>query len=583
MVSDHYNPASGQRDGPAGDRLESWKEIAVYLNRTVRTVHRWEKEEKLPVHRHLHKKQGTVYAYKSEIDRWREHRGVSPEPPRRRLPRAQSILVLALAVAGAILAGYRWLLPGAPPESATGGRIMLAVLPFEYTGSAVRNEQYFSDGLTEELITELGRLAPKELAVIARTSIMRYKGTEKSAREIGEELGLDYILYGVLRRTEERLYVTIELIRLADLTRAWGETYDRPVSELMALQSDVARAVARQIRVSLTTVATREASPEAHRLFLQGRFYASKRTRPAIDKAIGFFEETIRLEPGHARAHAALADIHSMKPYYGISSPAESYPAARELALTALRLDTSLAEAHTVLASIYERWDWNWQAAETEFRLAIELNPNYARAHHLYGLFLERMGRLEEAAIQMGLALELDPVSLIIIKNVADVHYFSGRYEQAIEHYLLTLDMEADFYISRLFLGFVYEQTADFPRAIEAFRRALALDDDPAATAALAHAYALSGRKEEAFSLLAKLERSTGRYVSPYHLAIVHVALQQHDEAFVRLEQAYEKRDEWLLSILTDPRLEALRSERRYTDLLERMRLSRRASSERVQ
>jgi len=565
----------------ADDRLDSWKRIADYLNRTVRTVRRWEHDEGLPIHRHLHKKLGTVYAYKSEIDAWRETRepaadarpeqfGTNTGTPTRWIA---GLLVLGLLVLVAAILISR---PTRQADTAVPGRLMLAVLPFENL-SGDPEQEYFSDGFTEEMITELGRLDPKRLGVIARTSVMRYKHTGKSIGQIGRELGVNYILEGSVRRAGERVRINTQLIRVEDRTHLWAEGYEHRLSDILSMQLAVARRVAGAIELTLAppeqaSFAGRSASTEAYEAFLKGRHFWAKRTPEGLLKAREHLEQAVAADPRFALAHANLAGVYSMMSYYGVLPPREAFLHAEEAALRAIELSPSLAPAHAVLATVMERWHWDWSAAEAAFRRALELDPNYATGYHWYGLFLERMGRVDDARAIMHQALQLDPVSLIINKNVADPYFYAGEYDRAIEQYRRALELDPDFGNALLFLGYALEQHHRPAEAIAAFERAHEADEQPAALAALGHVYAQAGNADQARRILVELEQSDA-YVDPYHMAVIHVGLAEPDPAFEWLERAFETRSEWLLNIKVDPRLHPIRTDSRFHALLRRMDL----------
>jgi TolB-like protein/Tfp pilus assembly protein PilF len=579
-VPPHPTPADpGSQPGPAVERLESWKEIAAYLNRTVRTVHRWEKEEGLPVHRLQHKKRGSVYAFRGEIDSWWETRRSQLEidsaqshvarSPRRHL----MVLGLAFTAMAAFVAWTSLTRSAIPGERLPDRKLMLAVLPFENLNGD--DQDYLSDGLTDELITELGRLQPAELGVIARTSIRAYKQTRKSAREIGHELGVDYLLEGTVRRERDLLRINAQLVDVRTQTPIWADRYDGELREVLAVQGEVARDVASAIRLRLAPARRaerrdRRVEPAAYEAYLKGRHFWSRRSQDGLRSAVAYLQQAIEADPGFALAYADLADVHGMSAYYGLASPRQAASEARTYATKALALDDDLAEAHTVLANLDEH-EWDWSKSERGFLRAIDLDPNYARAYHLYGLFLERQGRVEEAKGIMQRALKLDPVSLIINKNAADPFYFSGEYDRAIEQYQRTLELDSDFVPARLFLGFCYEQKGLLPEAVEQFQRGASLDDDPKLLAALGHAYARSRNHHEARKVLTQLMSESERHVDPYHIAVIHAGLDEYEEAFTWLASAFREKSPWLLYLRVDPRLQSLRSDRRYADLLLRM------------
>ncbi len=451
----------------------------------------------------------------------------------------------------------------------------LAVLPLENL-SQDPAEEYFADGMTDALITDLGKIGA--LRVISRTSVMRYKGTKKNLQEIAKELHVDAIVEGSVTRSGDQVRIGANLVRASPETHLWAESYERDLRDVLSLQSDLAQAIAHEVQVKLTAqeqsrlATTRPVNPEAYQLYLKGRFYWNKRTQEGFTKAVEHFQRAIEIDPGYAVAYADLGAVYKQFAYYGIVSPQKSYLMSAEPAKKALQLDDSLAEAHTVMATLKEEHDRDWSAAENEYKRGIELNPNYATAHHWYALFLLRMGRLDESRAEVERALQLDPGSLIISKTAGDPDYFERRYDRAMKQYRKTLDMDPNFYIARLFLGYGYEQKGQLTEAVAEFQRARQSDDDPAVLGALGHAYAMLGRTRETHDVLDEMRRSK-RYVSPYHIAIIHVGLRENDQAFEWLGKAYQDGGPWLLYLKVDPRLDGLRSDSRYTDLLRHLRL----------
>jgi len=333
-----------------------------------------------------------------------------------------------LAAAGAYVEWSRgWLRPQPPT-----GRTMLAVLPFEnLTGDA--GQDYFSDGLTEEMIAQLGRLDREHLGVIARTSVMRYKHGQQQLEQIAKELGVQYVLEGSVRRDSDKVRITAQLVQMRDQTRVWARQYDRELSSLLILQGEIAQEIADEIHLALgndhqriAVDRTRAVSPssyETYDLYLKGRYFWNKRTRQGLQQAIEYFQQAVTKDTNYARAYAGLADSYALMTSYGFASPHEFMPKARAAALRALQIDDSLAEAHTSLALITENYDWDWQTAEKEFRRAIELDPNYATAHHWYAEHLTWLGRFPEALRESERARQLDPLSLIIATDYGAILY----------------------------------------------------------------------------------------------------------------------------------------------------------------
>jgi TolB-like protein len=384
--------------GSIADRLDSWKEIAAHLRRSLATVQRWEKREGLPVHRHLHGKLGSVWARKSEIDAWWVERRLQLEAPPpsgvaeegRAMPRRPRGLWLklagvTLALGAALLLVLRGEGRGRWPSAA--GRTMIAVLPFEnLTGDP--QQEFFCDGITEEMITLLGGLGPERLGVIARTSSMKLKGARKDVREIGRELGVGYVLEGSVRRDGDRVRIAAQLILASDQTHLWAQSYDRDVADILAVQTGVARAVANQIRLELTPrqqarlTSGRTVNHQAFDAYLRGRHELNRRSADSVEHAIRYFRAAIEADPAYVAPHAGLADSYNQLGTFaiGAQSPRETRRLARSAAQAALAIDDQLAEAHAALGYA-DLYDWSWKPAESSLRRALELNPSYPWAH----------------------------------------------------------------------------------------------------------------------------------------------------------------------------------------------------------
>jgi TolB-like protein/tetratricopeptide (TPR) repeat protein len=485
--------------------------------------------------------------------------------------------IAGLAVAAALLAGYlalpRFWSAARPP----GGRVMLAVMPVHNLTGDPRQE-YISDGLTEELIAQLGGLNADRLGVIARASAMSYKGTRKKVDQIGHELGVDYILESSLRGTGDRIRATAELVRVRDQTHVWSQSYDRTMSDVVALQIDVARAIAGKIEVQFMPRAAsprarpQRVNPDAYLAYLQGRFHWNKRSREMLLKSLEDFQLAIRLDPGYPQAHAGLADSYLSLVLIAEPRPEELLGKARGAALEALRLDDSLAEAHTSLAYAKFYFDWDWPGAEAEFRRAIGLNPGYATAHQWYAEYLGLMGRQEEAIAEGKKALELDPLSLIINMEAGLPYYYSGRYETAIGHFRKALQLDPSFALAHCNLGRAYAERGEARAAIAELEEAARLDKTAAIVSILAQTYAAAGRRAEAAGMLRQLQRQVdAKQVSSYFLAGIYTALHEDDKALDALEQAYADHH-WGMSRISVARsLDPLRSNPRFTALLRRM------------
>jgi TolB-like protein/Flp pilus assembly protein TadD len=531
------------------DQLTSWKEIAAYLRRDVRTVQRWEKTEGLPVKRHLHRELESVYALKSELDSWREGR-----QPSRTLEASATASIRA--------------------------RRRLAVLPFENL-SGDPEQEYFSDGLTEEMIAKLGRLHPERLGVLARTTMMKYKGTTKSVSEIDSELNVDYLLEGSIRRDGRRVRITAQLIKVSDQTHLWAESYDRTVEDILAVQIEVAEKIARSLTVELlpeehaTLARSSTANPAAHDAFLRGRYFWSKRTEENFSKAIESYQQAVDLDPGYGVAYAGLAECFDTIGWYGGLPADAAYRKALAAALKALQIDDRLAEAHAALAYAKHFYEWNWEDIEKEYRRALELDSNYVTARHWYALFLTSMGRFGEALAQMDTALDLDPLSLVINSHLGWILYFSRLNERAVRQLRDTVAMDPKFAIGRYFLGMAYEQGREFDAAIKEFEAARAFGGEhPGPIAYLVHASGLAGKVSDAKRYLADLKSAANRrHVSPYFFALAHVGIGENEKSFAWLEEAYQERSGWLVNLNIDPALDLIRSDPRFVDLLRRVGL----------
>lgn len=479
--------------------------------------------------------------------------------------------------------GYRFAAPVEslpsyhPPQHPS--RVMLAVLPFENM-SRRKSQEYFSDGLTEEMITQLARLSPERLGVIARTSAMHYQSTGKSIREIGSELGVAFVLEGSVRRDGNRVRIAAQLIQVSDETHVWAESYERNLVDILALQSDVAKAIAREIRVKLAPqererlASTGAVNPQAYEAYLKGRYLLNKRTLGALQQSVTYFERAIQHEAQYPVAYAGLADAYLTLLDVGYLSASEATNKAKKAAGKALEADETLAEAHSSLGHAHLH-DFNWSDAGREFQRAIELNPNYANAHFYYANYLMAMGRKDEAIAEAQYALRLDPVSLPAGTNLSCALYHAGRCQEAAEQALKVLDIDPTFYRAQLELGRVYEQQGKYQRAIGAFRKAVSSSGRSSPyLAELAHAYAAAGKRREAVKLLQELRKiSRKTYVPAHAIAVVFAGLGNRSQAFSWLSTACARRDGWMLFLKVNPRLAPLHSDPRFHKLLRRMGL----------
>jgi len=455
----------------------------------------------------------------------------------------------------------------------------IAVLPLENLSGSPEQE-YFADGITEELISNLTQIGALK-RVISRTSVMKYKGIRKTLPEIARELNVDVILEGSVQTSGQRVRITVQLIEAKSDRNIWSRSYERDLRDILALQSELARAIAREIKVVLTPgeqarlAKTRTVIPEAYQLYLKGRHFWNKRTEENLNKAIESFKKAIELDPNYALAYVGLADAYNMLGSYVFLPSNKAYPKAEAAAVKALEIDDTLAEAYTSLAFVKYRFDLDWFGAEADFNWAIGLNPSYATAHAWYGTLLRDMGRFDEALTELERARELDPLSLPINTSIGFVFYFARQYDQAIEQCEKALELDADFPWGHDVLGESYLQKSLFEEAIKEIQKAVTLSAGSTEyLAALGHAYAVAGIRDEALKILEELhERSKQRYVPQYEMALIYVALGQGDQALELLEQAYRERSSSLVLLKVDPRLDSLRLDPRFTALLEKMGL----------
>jgi TolB-like protein/Flp pilus assembly protein TadD len=590
MSNDHSLSDNPPPTEPGDDRLDSWKEIAAYLKRDVRTVHRWEAEEGLPVRRHLHKRRATVYAYKSELETWWNDRASRPELRKEEQGSApgstgsqyRSQVVLALVTLSALLlvAGFMARNRIWPTRPSSTGKVKLVVLPFENRGGDPEQE-YFSDGMTEEMTTELANLHPERLAVIARTSAMKYKHSEKGIDQIARELGVDYVLESGVHRSNGRVWVTVRLIQASDQTLLLAQTYEREVGDLPAVQSEVALAISEEIALQLSP--KQEArlanpgplNPEAHEAYLKGLFFWDKFTQAGISKSIESFQQAIDKEPGYARAYARMARAYGLLGNLSTLRPEQAYPRQTEAALKALELDPTLDEAHCALGWSKLFYDRDWSGARQEFQRAVDLSPNSATAHQAYAMYFVSMGEFDQALAEIFRAQELDPVSLNIRTDAGWFLFYARRTDESIAKLNEALEMDPNFTVGHVFLSAAYEQKGMFDKAIVESNKTLELDSSASRIALLGHAYAVAGKRREAQQVLVRLKAlSRESYIPPYQIALVYAGLGQKDEAFDWLEKTLNDRY-WMMAFLkVDPRWDVLRSDPRFTDLLRRTGLA---------
>src|SRR5580700_2672474 len=493
-------------------------------------------------------------------------------------------ILLAIVVVIAVLGIYLQWSRSRARASAPSGRLMLAVLPFQnLTGDD--SQDYFSDGLTEEMISQLGDLDPEHVGVIARTSVMHYKHSQEPLDQIGRALGVQYVLEGSVRRDSGRVRIAAQLIQLRDQTHLWTREYDRELSDVFALQGEIAREIADQIQLTLGQIhepagPVAQSSPsakafEAYDLYLKGRYFWNKRTREGLQQAAEYFQQAINKDPAYARAYAGLAESYALMGGYTGLPPKEFMVKARAAAGRALELDEQLPEAHTAMAIIAQKYDWDWQTAEKQYRRAIQLDPNYATGHHWYAECLALQGRFDEAFSEIGIARKLDPLSLIIATDYGAILYFSRQYDRAIEQFRSVLEIEPDFPRAHM-LAWAYAQKGLFADALaDAEAQGGHREDNPWSWAVIAYISGRSGDRARANSALERLQNvKRHRAVDSLCFTVAYIGLGNNDEALLWLEKAYQEHSNSLTAIKVDPTYDPLRGAPRFQEFLRRVGLT---------
>ncbi len=504
-----------------------------------------------------------------------------------RWPWKTAVLVTALLVLAFTVAAYmvrtRRSLGSAPAK-----RAMLAILPFQNLSNDPKQE-YFSDGLTEETITDLGQLSPENLGVIARTSAMAYKHTDKTISQIGRELGVDYILEGSVRREGGKARVSAQLIRVSDQTHLWAQNYDRDLEDLLDVQNELGRSIAQQVSANLTPQQKvelskkRSVNPEAYDLYLKGRFYWNQRTPDALKESIRYFQEAATKDPNFALAYAGLADAYNFSTILGVYSPRESFPQAREAATRAIQLDPSLAEAHAALGMEKSHYEFDFPGAEREFLKALEVNPNSPYAHLFYSnCFLMPMGRKAQAIAENKRAIEIDPLSLPINNFMGMTYMFAGDNENAYRQFRHTIAMDPSFPLAHEYFSWLLVAMGRYEESVREYEKSSVLSGaSPEAAAAdatlMERAIKNGGEKgffHKTLELTLEASKQPGAHPSPTGLAAAYAAAGQKDKAFEWLEKAYEEREGQDLTLLKYvPDFKNLHSDPRFSGMLRKIGL----------
>jgi TolB-like protein/Flp pilus assembly protein TadD len=615
MGWDGTQPRPVVQERPAEDRLDSWKEIAAYLKKEVRTVQRWEKSSGLPVRRLAHGKLGTVFAYKPDLDSWwqekqskldddegthdgeadssgsnvvvlvpgagqSENDALEKDPSGQasahiRAQRLRPFAILLLLVVGVALP-LRIVWPQIreriwPPKA----KMVLAVRPFKNM-SGDPAQDFVADGLTEEMITRLGQLHPDEMGVIRLSPAYASSGLDR----LGKDVHANYVLEGSVRRSGERVAITAQLIQVSDQTQVWGESYERDLQDVLRIQAEVASAIAAGVLYKLphSQPLIRQVNREAYLAYLEGRYFWNKRTEDGFAKAITLFQRSIEIDPTYAPPYAGLADCYELlgSAPYSTLSPKEAFPKAEAAARKALELDSTLAEAHVPLGYSQLVYEWNFPEARKEFEKALQLRSGYATAHQFYGYYLTAVGKSDEAIAERKKALELDPISPLLHSALGEAYYHARQFAVTIDQNHQALELDPGYAIALVNIGRAYEQMGMHQQARDAFQRILTYaPEDPAILALMGHEYAVSGDKVNANKILAKMtEISARKYVPAVYFATVYTGLNQKDEAFHWLDKAYEERCEYLVYLGSEPLADPLRGDPRFSRLLSRLGLT---------
>jgi TolB-like protein/Flp pilus assembly protein TadD len=453
----------------------------------------------------------------------------------------------------------------------------LAVLPFKPLASGPADES-LEIGIADTLITRLGNI--HEVAVRPTSAVRRYTDPNQDPVAIGRQQGVDAVLDGSVQRSGDRIRVTVQLLRVQDGATLWSGKFDQQFTDIFAVEDAVSQEVAVQLAVKLNDeerarLQKRSSeSIEAYEAYLKGRYFWNQRTAEGFNKAIGYFNQAISLQPNYAQAYAGLADSYLLLGAYDLVSQRQAIPKAKVAAARAVELDSTLAEAHTSLALIAENYDWSWDEAEKEFERAIELNPNYATAHHWHGEFLTFVGRPDDSVGELRRALELDPLSIIINTDLGVALFHARRYDEAINQLRKALEIDPRYDRALAFLGHSLAHKGMNQEAIDTARKRVLLQRTGWSLSGLGYDYAMAGERDEAHRVLRELsELAKKEYVSPFSIALIHGALGEKDYAFAWLEKTYNERALGLIGLKVDPRFDPLRSDLRLADLLHRMNL----------
>jgi adenylate cyclase len=571
------NAPSGEKVPSAegkGPVLESWKEISLYLKRSARTCQNWASELGLPVHHMGDSPKARVFAYKEEIDLWKERALSSREA---KINRHSTFLYGGVAVILALVVYAGFSLFSRRKEFVDS----IAVLPFVDL-SPQKDQEYFCDAMTEDLINRLGKI--RELRVPARTSAFFFKGKPQDIQDIGRKLKVKKLLEGSVRKAGNELRITAQLINIADGYNLWSETYEREFQDIFALQDEISLQIINRLKIELLgevgdrVMKRYTDNAEAYDSYMRGMWlYNSKLTEEAWRKAILHFERAIEIDPNFSLAYAGLARTHLNLASFHFAPPDQALPQAKRALEQALKIDQELPEALALLAFIAFRFEYDWPGGEADIKKALALNPNYGFAHLVQSFIFVSKGQLDKAIRESSAALELDPLSLITHEDFAFILYQAERYDDAIKQCRTSLEIDPEYPYAHEVLGLCSVQKSLFQEGIAALQRAVALSgNNTEFLCYLAYAYVISGNLEKAQEMLGELdELSKHVYVSKYYLASIQAAMGDKDKAFELLESAYQERDSDLAWLKLDPKLAILRSDPRYELMLRKIHLEK--------
>ena len=484
-------------------------------------------------------------------------------------------LLAFIALTAAVVSVYRF---KRPSNTATAGGIhSLAILPFKSISEQNRDE-FLELGMADALITKLSNIT--QVSVVPTGLVRKYASLTQDPIAAGNELKVDSVLEGSVQKLQQRIRVTVRLVRVSDRSFLWAETFDEQFADIFSLQDSISERVVKALSVRLSTPEKQQISKrytdntEAYQLYQKGRYFWNKRTEDALVKSIGFLEQATKVDPQYATAYAGLADAYISASNINVLPPEEVYSKAKYAARKAIEIDNNLAEAHAALAFSMILFNWDWTNSELEFRKAINLSPNYGPAHQWYAVSLVSTMRFNEAIAEANAAQQVDPVSLFINAGAGWISFLVRDYDRTIAECTKTLEMDPGFAPAHLYRGMAYEEKGMFDKAIADLESASASQGGSSFSGALGHAYAVAGKKAEARMLLRDLKKSSAKhYFPPYQLALIHVGLGEKEEALNLLERAYEERYPWLMHLAVEPRLDPIRSEPRFKALLSRIGL----------